>query len=187
VPCFKLKHDVWRCIFDYMTNYSQLLPDITVILCSMSKAWKVLQWYLHFKEGISPQLLIHIIWNKVHWKAKKEYLTFFSIMLSVISTLYSTTLQIIQNCQTLQCFLSPLYFINRRCIIPTKVSRRISENADCKIPWWCSFQNFKGMEEDLLIMIYSGLRKHCNFWQFWITCSVVLYSVDISLSIAERK
>jgi hypothetical protein len=31
------------CIFNYMTNYSQLLPDITVILCSMLKAQKALQ------------------------------------------------------------------------------------------------------------------------------------------------
>jgi hypothetical protein len=46
------------CIFNYMTKYSQLFPDFTVILCSMSKAPKALQWYLDFKEGISPQLLI---------------------------------------------------------------------------------------------------------------------------------
>jgi hypothetical protein len=25
---------------------------------------------------------------------------------------------------------------------------------------------------------YSGLGKHCNVWQFWIICSVVLYSVQ---------
>jgi hypothetical protein len=34
---------------------------------------------------------------------------------------------------------------------------------------------------------YSGLRKCCNVWQFWIICSVVLYSVEITLSITERK
>jgi hypothetical protein len=32
---------------------SQLFPDFTVILCSILKALKALQWYLHFKEGIS--------------------------------------------------------------------------------------------------------------------------------------
>jgi hypothetical protein len=42
-------------------QYSQLFPDFTVILCSMSKAPKVLQWYLNFKEGISLQPLIHIV------------------------------------------------------------------------------------------------------------------------------
>src|SRR5229473_922856 len=26
---------------------------------------------------------------------------------------------------------------------------------------------------------YSELGKHCNVWQFWIICSVVLYSVEI--------
>jgi hypothetical protein len=46
------------CIFNYMTNYSQLFPDFIVILCSMLKAPKALQWYLDFKEGISPQPLI---------------------------------------------------------------------------------------------------------------------------------
>jgi hypothetical protein len=46
------------CIFNYMTKYSQLFPDFTVILCSMLKAPKVLQWYLNFKEGISLQPLI---------------------------------------------------------------------------------------------------------------------------------
>jgi hypothetical protein len=35
--------------------------------------------------------------------------------------------------------------------------------------------------------IYSGLRKHCNVWQFWIICSVVLYSGEIPLSFTERK
>ena len=35
--------------------------------------------------------------------------------------------------------------------------------------------------------LYSGLRKCCNVWQFWIICSVVLYSVDISLCITERE
>jgi hypothetical protein len=49
------------CIFNYMTKYSQLFPDFTVILCSMLKASKVLQWYLDFKEGISPQPLIQIV------------------------------------------------------------------------------------------------------------------------------
>jgi len=33
---------------------------------------------------------------------------------------------------------------------------------------------------------YSGLGKHCNTWQFWIICSVVLYGVEIPLSITER-
>jgi hypothetical protein len=42
-------------------------------------------------------------------ESQEGVLYFLSVMLSVISTLYSTTLQIIQNCQTLQCFLSPLY------------------------------------------------------------------------------
>ncbi len=37
------------------------------------------------------------------------------------------------------------------------------------------------------VMTYSGLGKCCNVWQFWISCSVVLYSVEISLSITERK
>ncbi len=54
------------CIFDYMTNYSQLFPDLTVILYFMSKAQKVLQWYLHFKVGIFPQPWIQIILTKVH-------------------------------------------------------------------------------------------------------------------------
>jgi hypothetical protein len=49
------------CIFNYMTKYSQLFPDFTVILCSMLKALKALQWYLDFKEGISPQPLIQIV------------------------------------------------------------------------------------------------------------------------------
>jgi hypothetical protein len=40
---------------------SQVFPDFTVILCSMLKAPKALQWYLDFKEGISPQLLIQIV------------------------------------------------------------------------------------------------------------------------------
>jgi hypothetical protein len=35
--------------------------------------------------------------------------------------------------------------------------------------------------------MYSGLRKHHNVWQFWIICSVVLYSVEITLSITKRK
>jgi reverse transcriptase-like protein len=34
---------------------------------------------------------------------------------------------------------------------------------------------------------YSGLGKCCNVWQFWIIYSVVLYSVEITLSITERK
>jgi hypothetical protein len=34
---------------------------------------------------------------------------------------------------------------------------------------------------------YSGLEKHCNVWQFWIICSVVLYNGEISLSFTERK
>jgi hypothetical protein len=44
-----------------MTKCSQLFPNFTVILCFMLKALKVLQWYLDFKEGISPQSLIHIV------------------------------------------------------------------------------------------------------------------------------
>ena len=34
---------------------------------------------------------------------------------------------------------------------------------------------------------YSGLQKHCNVWQFWIACDVALYSIGITLSIAEMK
>jgi hypothetical protein len=49
------------CIFNYMTKYSQLFPDSTVILYFTLKASKVLQLYLHFKEGISPQPLIQIV------------------------------------------------------------------------------------------------------------------------------
>ncbi len=37
-----------------------------------------------------------------------------------------------------------------------------------------------------LIKAYSELRKRCNVWQFWIICSVVLYSVKIPLSITEK-
>jgi hypothetical protein len=44
-----------------VVQYSQLFPDFTVILCSMLKALKALQWYLDFKEGISPQPLIQIV------------------------------------------------------------------------------------------------------------------------------
>src|SRR5713226_2725058 len=33
-----------------------------------------------------------------------------------------------------------------------------------------------------ILLLYSGLGKHCNVWQFWISCSV-----EISLSITERK
>ncbi len=36
-------------------------------------------------------------------------------------------------------------------------------------------------------ILYSELGKCCNVWQFWIICSVVLYSVEIPLSITERK
>jgi hypothetical protein len=34
---------------------------------------------------------------------------------------------------------------------------------------------------------YSGLQKHCNVLQFRIVCSVVLYGMEITLSIIERK
>jgi hypothetical protein len=34
---------------------------------------------------------------------------------------------------------------------------------------------------------YSGLQKHCNILQFQIVCSVVLYGMEITLSIIERQ
>ena len=36
-------------------------------------------------------------------------------------------------------------------------------------------------------LLYSGLQKHCNVWQFWIACDVALYSMGITLSIVEMK
>jgi hypothetical protein len=48
----------------------------------------------------------------------------------------------------------------------------------------------KWQEIVLLLMTeskYSGLRKHCNVQQFWIICSVVLYSEELPLSFTEKK
>jgi reverse transcriptase-like protein len=36
-------------------------------------------------------------------------------------------------------------------------------------------------------VLYSGLQKHCNVLQFQIVCSVVLYGMEITLSIIEKK
>ena len=30
--------------------------------------------------------------------------------------------------------------------------------------------------------MYSGLKNHCNVWQFWIGCDVAVESVGIELS-----
>src|SRR5216684_566217 len=37
------------------------------------------------------------------------------------------------------------------------------------------------------VQMYSGLQKCCNVWQFWIACDVALYSIGMTLSIAEMK
>jgi hypothetical protein len=36
-------------------------------------------------------------------------------------------------------------------------------------------------------LCYSGLQKRCNVSQFQIVCSVVLYRMEITISIIERK
>jgi len=37
------------------------------------------------------------------------------------------------------------------------------------------------------ICLYSGLKNHCNVWQFWSGCDVALDGVRIMLSVGEVK
>src|SRR6267154_2737829 len=88
-------------------------------------------------------------------------------MLSIIPTLSSATLQPLQNCQTLQWFLSPLYLSADADIHAFYSACREAGLKPIHHPFWESFpfaDIFLSITPDILHQMLQGMVKHVVVW-----------------------
>ena len=106
---FKLRHNVYMCIFVCTNKQPQLSLDLAEIPSSGLKVNKPLQWYTSFQNDISLQPLNLITWPRDHLHSQEPALSITPPKLSDIPTQFSATSHLVQNSQTLQGFFQSLY------------------------------------------------------------------------------